>query len=1002
MLVKQPIPINFAMGLDTKTDPYQVAIGNFLRLENMVFDKAKRLTKRNGYGQLTALTEDASFLTTFEGNLTAVGSNLQAYAQGSNTWIDKGNIQPVSLSTLSLIRANTTQTQYDTAVSTNNFICTVYKDVGSGTTRYRYALADSNTGQNILPPANIPTNSTITIPPRVFVLGTHFLILFGTSTNLRYVAINAVNPSAPTVSITISTQFSGDARLNYDAVVANNKLYIAWNGSDGGGAIRATFIDTTLTQHGTSVIVGQVANIMGITADNATPTPNIYISWWRDSNNNGYTMILDSALLTVLAPTQIITNEEVTNLTPIAENFLETVYYEILNNYAYDSAIPTHLVKSVTCTSTGTVGTPGVVVRSLGLSSKAFILDDVHYFVGTYQSDTQPTYYLISGAGQVISQLAYSNGGGYHVNGLSNVSINGSVVSTGYQFKDLLIPVNKSQEVTQANGVYAQTGLNQVFFTLGTIPQSVEIGSTLQLTGGFLWMYDGVAPVEENFFVWPDNVEATTSTTGGNLADQDYFYQALYEWTDNQGNIHRSAPSIPVQVTTAGGNTSSNTINVPTLRLTYKLSSPVKIVIYRWSTGQQVYYQVTEVTVPLLNNTAVDSVSFVDTQADSAILGNSIIYTTGGVVEDVIAPSMNALTLFDDRLWGIDAEDPNLLWYSKQVIEGTPVEMSDLFTLFVAPTISAQGSTGNLKCIAPMDDKLIMFKRDAMYYINGSGPDNAGANSQYSQPTFIASTVGCENQKSIVFTPNGLMFQSDKGIWLLGRDLSTSYIGAPVEDFTLNATVQSAVNVPGTNQIRFTMSSGVTLMFDYFFSQWGVFVNVPAISSTLYQNLHTYIDRFGRVFQETPGTYLDGSRPVLQAFSTGWIAAAGLIGFQRAYFLHLLGTYLSPHKLNIGIAYDYDQNTRQTVVVSPDNFSAPWGIDTPWGGTGVWGGSTNIETQRVFFERQKCVSFQIIVDEVFDSTFGTSAGAGLTLSGLNLTIGVKKSYPTLSAAKSFG
>jgi hypothetical protein len=188
-------------------------------------------------------------------------------------------------------------------------------------------------------------------------------------------------------------------------------------------------------------------------------------------------------------------------------------------------------------------------------------------------------------------------------------------------------------------------------------------------------------------------------------------------------------------------------------------------------------------------------------------------------------------------------------------------------------------------------------------------------------------------------------------------------------------------------------------MYDYFFNQWGVFSNVPAQSSTLYNNLHTYIDSYGRVFQETPGVYLDGSVPVLQGFTTGWIAAAGLQGYQRAYWMHILGTYYSPHKLNIQLAYDYSSNPQQNYVFSPQLYSGPWGSLPSWGSPGAWGGASNVEKARVFFDKQKCESFQIIVDEVFDPTYGTQAGQGLTLSGLNLTIGVKKSYRTNQASE---
>jgi hypothetical protein len=1002
-LMKQPIEINFGKGLDTKSDPYQIPLGNFLRLQNMVFNKANRLTKRNGYTQITALPQEANYLTTFEGNLTAVGSSLQAFAAGANDWVDKGNIQPVSLTTSPLIRSNTTQIQADAVTSPNNFVCMVYTDTGSGSTVYKYALADSNTGQNILPPAVIPSVGSETTAPRVFLVGTWFVVMFGTANSIEFCRININNPIAPTTATQITAQYSPDSRLNWDGVVANNQLYVAWNGSDVGGAIRITYLDSTLTQHNTTVTTGQTANIMSVTADTSNNTANIYVTWWDATNNNGYTAAYSHALVQSLAPTQIWSSTVITNIATAANNSLLTVYYEIPNNYTYDTSIPSHYIETVTCTASGTVGTPHVFIRSVGLASKAVLIGDEIYVMGVYQSPTQNTYFLFNHLAQVVSELAYSNGGGYRITGLPALNAVGNTLTAAYQYADQIQAVNKSQGVAAPYGVYAQTGVNLVVFTIGTLPGSAEIGNTMSLTGGFLWTYDGVAPVENDFFLYPDSVEVTTATTGGNLADQDYFYQVIYEWSDNQGNIYRSAPSIPVEVTTSGGGMSANTIYIPTLRMTYKTN--VKISIFRWSTAQQNYFEITSITNPTFNNPMVDYITYVDTQADSAILGNALIYTTGGVIEDTAAPSFNALTLFDSRLWGIDAEDPNKLWYSKQVIENTPVEMSDLFTLYVAPTIASQGSTGNTLCLFPMDDKLLIFKRDAVYYINGTGPDNTGANSTYSQPTFIAGTVGCANQSSIVLINSGVMFQSDKGIWLIPRSLGDPvYIGAAVEDFTLNATVLSAINVPMTTQVRFTMSTGITLMYDYFFQQWGVFVNVPATSSTLYQQLHTYIDQYGRVFQESPGIYLDGSVPVLQAFSTGWIAAAGMTGFQRAYWLNLLGTYFSPHTLNVQIAYDYNPNPIQATTVTPPNYAGPWGSLPTWGAGDSWGGTpyTNVEQARVFFDQQKCESFQIIVDEVFDPTYGTQAGEGLTLSGMNLTIGVKKSYPTRSAARSYG
>jgi hypothetical protein len=247
-------------------------------------------------------------------------------------------------------------------------------------------------------------------------------------------------------------------------------------------------------------------------------------------------------------------------------------------------------------------------------------------------------------------------------------------------------------------------------------------------------------------------------------------------------------------------------------------------------------------------------------------------------------------------------------------------------------------------------------------------------------------------------------FVSEAGnqIWLLGRDLSTQYIGAPVESYTANAIVQSAVNIPGTNEVRFTLNSGITLVYDYYYGQWDTFTNVPAISSTLFQGVHTFINSLGQVFQETPGKYLDGSAPVLMSFTTSWIQLAGLQGYQRAYFFYILGTYITPHKLNVQIAYNYNPAIVQQNIIQPVNYSPAYGLDTPYGHETPYGGTPVREQWRIFFRQMRCESFQLTVTEIYDPTYGIVAGAGLTISGLNVVVGVKRGFRPILADLSVG
>jgi hypothetical protein len=1138
---KVPVPISFQQGYNQKVDPKQLQIGKFQSLENVQFNKVGLLAKRNGYGLFTELSApDLSSLTTYSESLVALGNTLNIYSEEQGLWLSKGNVNQVSLSVLSLVRSSTGQTSIDAALAPDGLSCEVWVD-SDGTTKYQ--VNDSSNGQVLLNPVILPTGA---MSPRVFALLRYFLVTFlinvsGTP-HLQYIAIPYTNLSNPSAATDISTQVHSNT-AGYDGVVNTGILYIAWYGSDAGGAIRQTSIGASLVQSATRVISGHTADLLTIQVD---PTNiNIWITYWNATNNNGYTSILNMIGSVVLAPTLVISDVVITELTSVLQNGILNIFYEVFNTYP--SGVRSDFTRTETVTNTGTISTPITVLRSVGIASKAFLYNNLIYILLVYNGAFQPTYFLSDQFGNVQAKLAYSNGEGYIIGQVlpnTSVTADGGIY-IGYLYKDLLLSVSKINGSPNDAGIYSQTGINSVTFQFDTPAYSVEIGSNLNLSGGIVTSYDGVKPVEQEFHLWPEDITISGSPTGGAMLAQEYFYQVCYEWTDGQGNLFRSAPSVPLSVTLStttstsftsvfsAGDTSltvssvsglvvgqtlidetnptaltsgtyitsivgsvvglsqpafgnsddspgdtigvatsvvftgtfaansttmtvsstaglivgqtimdstnigalqpgtyivsitgttltislptifagagdsiitsdfgSVTLVIPTLRVTAKPNA--RIVVYRWSVANQVYYMVSSIQHPTLNNTTIDTVTYVDTENDNQIVGNVIIYTTGGVVEDIAPPSTQIMTLFGSRLFLLDAEDTNLLWYSKQVIEDTPVEMSDLFTIYVAPTIGAAKSTGPITALGNMDDKLIIFKRDAAYYITGTGPDNTGANNDFSTPTFIAGTVGCSNQQSIVLIPTGLMFQSDKGIWLMDRNLGTSYIGANVEDFTVDSLVNSALAIPGTNQVRFTLDSGVTLMYDYYVQQWSTFVNVPAVSSTLYNNLHTYLRVDGEIFQETPGLYLDGSNPTLMSFTTSWFNVSGLQGYQRAFQYYLLGSYLTPHFLQVQTAYDYESNPSQSDTIQPDNFSPTWGSDATWGGSTPWGGPSPSEQWRVNLTQQKCQSVQITVSEIYDPSYGVPAGAGFTMSGLNLIMGVKSGYPRLSATRITG
>jgi hypothetical protein len=987
-------------GVNQKADPYQLSVDTFAELRDVQFQKIGRVDKALGYAQLAQLPTGftASAVATLAGGLVAIGSGVQGYSAAAGQWVSKGSYTPLALSVVPLVRTSKGQTQCDMAVSPTGLACVTYTD-SSG---FYYAIFDASTGASVVAQTAIPAGAaTVTGNPRVYVLGNYFIIMyaatFSGTARIRYVAIPLTNLTVPGTPTDLTTNFLTTTTGGFAGTVLGSSLYVAWNTTDAGNTVKLGGLTAQLAIYSpTTTGTGNLATFISISGASSGGVTSLFVAFGTATTLKCW--VLDGGLNVVTAPTTAATVTAMNNVTVVATSVNSaTVCFEQAGVYSYDGSLATDTVGQNTFSRTGTAGTAAPVCRGIGLASQAFLLGTDPVFLAAYAGKYQPSFFLMNVSGRVLARLAYSNGGGYLSAGLPSVSLYGSTYYAPYLYAFAVQAVNKTQGASTLP-VQLQSGVNLVgFTTANVVPQAVEIGGALHITGGQLMMYDGTSVVEHGFSVWPESPKVTTSAAGGSITAQTYFYQFCYEWTDGAGFVHRSAPSVPTTIVTSGA-TSTNTLNVPTLRLTSKTG--VRIIAYRWSTAQQTYYALPVVTD---NSTTTDSVAITDTYADATILGNTILYTTGNVVEDIGAPSPTALALFKSRLWMISAESPNTLWLSKTVIDGTPVETSNLLTLYVAPTQGTQGSTGPCTALSAIDDKLIIFKPDAAYYVTGDGPDNTGANNDLGQATYITSSVGCTNPRSIALLPNGILFESDKGRWLLDRGLSTQYSGAFVEAYN-SYTCSSALTVPGTNEVRLTLQGGPTLVYDYFFDKW-MTRTAPAtiLGACLYQGKHTYLTASvtsippsgvstvtpGFVWQEAAGTYVNGSRPVLMAVETGWLNMAGLQGLERVRQMFLLGTYLSPHKLTVSVYYDYNPTPSQVTVITPDNYASVYGSDVVYGGGTVYGGNLTLEQWRVFMSQQKCQAVKVRIEESYDSSYGVAPGAGLTLSGLSFKAAVK-------------
>lgn len=673
-----------------------------------------------------------------------------------------------------------------------------------------------------------------------------------------------------------------------------------------------------------------------------------------------------------------------------------------------------------------TSGSSAILIRGMGFASKAFQYQGDDFVLAAYGVNSngtllpnapsdrlEPTYFLLNPTKQstIVMKLAYQNGGGYdfpffvgsstnnqgpdlalplpNVNNLGSSSL----FQTTYLFKNAETTIGISPFIPIIYGV------NTVRMDFNSINAyaNVSLANTLNIAGGFLQNYDGQSVVENNFHLFPEDIRIGVGSSGSGgpngIQSGQYSYKVLYEWIDATGNIHRSSPSIGY---TVGSNNQVVYLNIPTLKATNKRNAVIRVYRNAPSIDVSTYHDVSPYS-PIPNSTALDVVLYTDNAIDTSIIGNPDIYTTGGILGDTGTPCPTAISQYKDRLIMTDAENRTTLWFSKEVIAGTPVEMSSLQTIFL------NSRYGDITAHVEMDDKLIIFKANSqegsISYITGIGPDATGSNNDFSVPTLITTTVYTTNQRSVVLTPEGVMFKSNKGIWLLGRDLSIKYIGDMVESYNSN-NVTSAKLIPNSTRVVFTLDSGVALVWDYYQRQWSVFTNIDATDSIIFQNLFTYLSQNGArgfILQETPNNYSDNGNPILMSLTTSWLSIAGLQGYERAYRMYLMGKYNSPHLLNVSISYDFNPNYSQTSQIRPAaSVNKVYGNEPLYGASNTYGGVSVFEQNRINLVRQKCQSIQVTIQETIDP-LNPVLGQGVTLENLGILIGTKLTYPKLSA-----
>jgi hypothetical protein len=862
------------------------------------------------------------------------GTDVAVYTEALSKWQRMDRV-PALTSTVRPFADTTRSTSQATQAAYGDLLIQVYSTAiadpasapGNGVLYVQ--VDDSARGLRVLRPTLVDSSSS---RPRVFVDGTTAYILYVT-------AAGALTRKA----LDLTTMTLGSAAplttsvVNWDGVMRSGVAYLAIAKAAGLTAERWTLATPTQV-HTASVAGAATYSAVGI---DATVGENCLVIYSTSAPSTRVATLLASDLTGLVGPTQI------ANVQSYAVSVLRTDATNMIAAYTALTADFAVYTATLSVSQTGHTTVSGSFRRTyhLGLVSHLFAVGSRYYFAGAVvvippaiaaSNDTE-----ISPISAVVAEVETSNSPTWtpphrHVGTLESRT-------SAFPFSWVTQPATDSEDRVHLAVLRKQRDpVGTEAPPTSVVDHAIEeagddwgrplaIGPNVLIPASAPFMFDGAATYAYGFTHEPVILSASAGGGGsGSMAAGDYVYACVYEWRDANGILHRSAPSASVRVASVPA-TGSVALTIACIGIDAKQSlntnfgststSPIRIAIYRTEAGGTVLYRLThEPSYNVVHNDpTVESVDFTDDVADSSIASSSPpvvlstrpqLYTSQELEE--VNPSA-ALTgiIHRGRAWLLSA-DRRTLQATKEFEEDPELApgCNEILTLlFDRPKYA----------LASLDDKLVAFDEEGLDIVVGDGPDSLGNASDW-QIVRVQSDVGCTNPRSVVTTPLGVMFQSSRGLELLGRDLTVVQIGSPVED-TLEdfPTITSAVLVPKESEVRWTAnnaagSAGYVIVYNYAFRAWYLRFRgqlTPFVDAALVDGVYTLLRSNGVAYRENEASSLDDSTFVQIRIEVP-VYPAGPVGWHRLRSVQLVGKAMSKHSLTVAISRDFDSTTEQT------------------------------------------------------------------------------------------
>jgi hypothetical protein len=394
---------------------------------------------------------------------------------------------------------------------------------------------------------------------------------------------------------------------------------------------------------------------------------------------------------------------------------------------------------------------------------------------------------------------------------------------------------------------------------------------------------------------------------GGAVGIGDYGLQAVWRWTDEAGQVHRSAPSAIQTATVTGGN---NTIVAVVTNPQLTTKSQVHIELY--STGDADGDGTPDPTADaqhiLQQSVAVDT-----DQCETAITINTqpvtvgeFLYTDGGVFAHYPVPGDGGVATVGRRLWMAGG---GAVYGSKLLVPGYAPSFNDEGPL----QVNLPAGAGRVLALEGLEDKLVIFCERGIYATQDGGPDNTGAGPDIAFPVRV-SDLGCAGPRSTCVTDQGVIFCSPLdatdpqrgGPWVLDRTLGITgrqYLGKAVLPYFDGTWVPEVAFSPERQQVYVSVhpddggidGSGVVVIdlrsqkfavWDMRVTDWGALRSVECIGGVLWA-----LSNEPAAFAGPPGSDSSGGAYAM-TIKTKDLAADGRdgLGWSRVRSVSVLGT----------------------------------------------------------------------------------------------------------------